>query len=48
MDENDLTDASRFEGIPEGVTPLEFIAANTYEHYDTHCKAIEAWYECLH
>ncbi len=48
MDKTDLLDASRYEGIPEGVTPVAFIAANTYEHYDTHCKAIEEWLDCLH
>ncbi len=48
MEEDDLLDASRYEGIPKGFTPVEFIAANTYEHYISHCRAIEEWYECLH
>ncbi|HNT24162.1 MAG TPA: ClbS/DfsB family four-helix bundle protein [Anaerolineales bacterium] len=36
LDEKDLHDAERFQGMPEKWKPWELLAGNTYEHYQAH------------
>lgn len=48
LDEAELTDSTRFEGIPAGLMPWQFIAHNTYEHYSVHIQDLESWLDTLY
>jgi hypothetical protein len=41
--DEDLTEASRFDHMPEDWEPWQVIASNTYEHYQEHIPDIRAW-----
>lgn len=48
LDEADLTDSARFEGIPADLMPWQFIAHNTYEHYSVHIQDLRSWLDTLY
>jgi hypothetical protein len=43
LDDEVLTEASRFDQMPEDWEPWQVIAGNTYEHYQEHIPDIRAW-----
>ncbi len=43
LEDSELEDPTRFQGLPDGYTPREFIAANTYEHYQAYLPELQAW-----
>jgi hypothetical protein len=47
LDDHDLNDASRFTGLPLQWRPWQFIASNTFGHYDDHAPGVEAWLRAM-
>ncbi len=43
LDDDDLNDPGRFTALPLQWRPWQFIASNTFGHYDAHAPAVEAW-----
>jgi hypothetical protein len=41
--EDDLNDASRFEGMPEDWIPWDIIAGCTFRHYPDHISDVNRW-----
>lgn len=47
LDNVELNDAARFTGLPRQWRPWQFIASNTFGHYDAHAPGVEAWLRAL-
>ena len=43
LTDDDLNDARSFTALPHQWRPWQFIASNTFGHYDAHAPAVEAW-----
>ncbi len=43
LDEQDLTDSSRFTNMPADWLPWMLISGNTYAHYRDHIQSVKVW-----
>ena len=43
LTDEDWIDPQRYAGMPQDWTPWHIIAQNTYEHYQHHLPALQAW-----
>lgn len=43
LDEQDLTDSSRFTNMPADWLPWMLVSGNTYAHYRDHVESVKAW-----